>query len=105
MTFQEFFVLVWVAVLISAFIYCLYLRYGKGKKPKVSKEISSYHVVPSGKLWAVHKGGSSRASFLVRDKDKAIRLGNRLAKSNKCSLFIHAKDGRISKLIKYKKES
>lgn len=54
-----------------------------------------YHVVPSGKEWAVKKEGASRASSLHPTQGDAESVGRKLAQQEKSEVVIHRPDGRI----------
>lgn len=54
-----------------------------------------YHVVPSGKKWAVKREGAKRASSLHSTQNEAIVAGQPLAKSNAAELVIHRSNGKI----------
>lgn len=53
------------------------------------------HVVPSSTGWAVKKSGSSKASRIFSDKEKAVDYGRKLSKTERTELYIHKKNGMI----------
>jgi len=63
----------------------------------------SNHVVPSKAKggWAVKKSGASRASKSFDTKDKAVKYGRKISKSEKTELYIHKKDGTIQNRNSY----
>ena len=55
----------------------------------------NYHVVPSGKNWAVRRENSGRASSTHPTQQMAVRAGRKFAVDRKVELVIHRPDGRI----------
>ena len=53
------------------------------------------HVVPDGDEWAVKRENSERASAKADTKEKAEKIGRKIAKDEKGELIIHGRDGRI----------
>ena len=53
------------------------------------------HVVPSSSGWSVKKSGSSKASRIFSDKERAVDYARKLSKSEKTELYIHKRNGTI----------
>jgi len=59
---------------------------------------NQYHVVYRGGQWVVKKAGAKRASGVFPTKEKAVKYGRELSRSQGSELVIHKKDGKIQDL-------
>jgi uncharacterized protein YdaT len=62
------------------------------------------HVVPKGGKWAVRRAGAQRASGVYATQKEAIAKGKELARNQGTELYVHGKDGRISKRSSFGKD-
>ncbi len=66
------------------------------KEVKLTKK--SHHVVPAPNGgWNVRKGGSEKASKHFEHQDDAINYARNISKNQGSELYIHKKDGSISR--------
>ena len=61
------------------------------------KMSNTHHVVKHKDGWAVKKGGSDRASKVCSTKKECEELARGISRNQKTELFIHNKDGKISR--------
>ena len=59
------------------------------------------HVVPHYDSWAVKRDGGVRVSRLANSQEKAIEVGERMAKRDKVSLVIHDIEGNVQNHSNY----
>ena len=57
--------------------------------------VTSQHVVPRGKKWAVRKTGAERVTRRFDTQQEAIKAARGIARDNGGEVFIHGRDGRI----------
>ena len=62
------------------------------------------HVSPSGEKWSVRRAGAERASGVFRTQSEAIVRAREIAKNQGAELYIHGRDGRISKVETHGKD-
>jgi len=64
---------------------------------RVAAEQNRVHVIPSDDRWAVKREGLSRASRVLRDKEKAIELARSFARKDSMEVIVHGRDGSVQK--------
>lgn len=58
----------------------------------------THHVIPNiNGGWSVRKAGSFKAIRVFKNKEDAIAFANRVARDANTGLFIHKRDGKITK--------
>jgi len=65
-----------------------------------------HHVTPNiNGGWSVRKGGSAKATRVFKNRDEAVEFAKKIARNSKTGLFIHKKDGKITKYRSFEKKS
>jgi hypothetical protein len=67
----------------------------KSYREAVEKGRESHHILPKNGSWIVKRAGSVRATKTFSTKEAAQKTGERIAKNQGTSLFVHGRDGRI----------
>lgn len=70
--------------------------------------MDSYHIVPHArrhKCWAIVRTGAKRALQVHRSKLKAISMGIKLGKIRNRDVYLHKRDGTVSKKLYEMKEA
>ncbi|MBP9758863.1 DUF2188 domain-containing protein [Candidatus Dojkabacteria bacterium] len=62
----------------------------------IERGMKSQHVIPNGNGWVVKKAGANKTTKTFKFQKEAEQYANQLAQSQKSSVFIYGKDGRIS---------
>ncbi len=68
--------------------------------------MDSFHVIPHLRkkgCWSIVKSGAKRALRVHRSKLKAINMGVKLGKMHSINVYLHRRDGTVSKNL-YKVE-
>jgi hypothetical protein len=74
-------------------------RRGERRRPVMK---SSQHVVPNLRGgWSVRRSGAVRASRLFDTQEQAVEYARTVAKKERAELYIHRRDGTISRKDSY----
>ena len=59
------------------------------------------HVTPVGPDWQVKVEGNQRATKITKTKEKAVKVGRKLAQERETEFVSHGKDGKIQSKESY----
>lgn len=72
----------------------------------IQKAGGIYHVIQDRlERWRVIRSGASRATLVTASRQDAVKGAQQIAKKHASDIYIHKKDGTISRVDNYKAES